>query len=557
MKLFVTGGTGFLGSHLLNELKANLGPTDVVYVLCRSPRTFDDSRFQAVVGDFKGIASARTELLASDYVFHIGGEARFGNDLDYQGSNIQPTREMLDILKGSSTLKNFIFTSTIGAFDREPSDRIKDGISIHSRPNPTSKYGKSKLECEQMITSSGLPFTIVRPTWIWGKGMRLDSHVNAFVSLVIKLPLMARLGFPGKVSLIYVEDMARALANCINNASVVNRCYFGVTENASIGTILNMISRRLSGREISQIPIPSFHFLLSRIHKKLPLALANLFLNYLTAQDEAFAKDFGINAPVVLSNALDSVIENNPNAHGVYLITGANSGIGLAVAKSLRKQKKPLVLVDRNIDRLAPFVGDTVIEADLSDAAARTKIVKIVSQMPLRCLMNIAGVGFRGGFFDVEAESVSKTVDVNATGTLLLTHSLRKKLVADHSDIVNIASSVAYYPLPGMAVYAASKAFIASWSEALAVELKRTNRVFTISPGGTKTNFQTSAGVKATGDLLSPDAVSARILKTVAGKGKPKTAVYGTKANVLFVMVRILPQRVIAKIMGRLFSEAR
>lgn len=555
MKYFVTGGTGFLGRYLIREVLSKASSSDEIHVLCRAERKFTDARIKCVVGDLTKLAELAPLIQSCEYVFHIGGEARFGSHLDYFGSNVVPTRDLVSILKKCSVLKNLIFTSSIGAFDRHSSDRLKGPITADCTAAPTSAYGKSKLECERVIVDSGLPFTIFRPTWIWGAGMRLDSHVNAFVSLVNKLPLMARFAFPGKVSLVYVEDMARAMAATIENPSVIGKCYFGVTETLPIGDILKRISHQLTGKGRSQIILPAFRPIFGRVHRRLPLALANLFVDYLTAEDSRFIEDFSLENPVRLSEGLNRVVESNPNVSGVYVITGANSGIGLAVSRSLKEQGKPLVLIDRETSNLEEFSEHTIIQADLSDMDALSRIVKSLESRPIRCLMNIAGVGYKGNFFEASSESIDRTLAVNAHGTLMLTHQLRHRLTADRSDILNVASSVAYYPLPGMAVYAASKAFLANWSEALAVELRSTNRVFTISPGGTKTNFQRSAGVKESTDLLSAEDVSARILKTIGRK--PKTAIYGTRAKVMALTARILPPRTVALLMGRLFREAR
>jgi short-subunit dehydrogenase len=553
---YVTGGTGFLGGHLLQRLRNRLAPTDRVYVLSRTEKDFGDPRIQCLKGDLEHVEQTKSALLESDYVFHIGGEARFGNDLDYDGCNLTPTRKMVEILKDSRTLKSFVFTSTIGAVDRQPSDPVRQPLTLAALPNPTSKYGRSKLDCEKIIEASGIPYTIVRPTWIYGKGMRLDSHINAFVSLVIKLPLLARFHFPGRVSVVHVEDMAQALVNAIGNPKVLRRTYFGVTETVSIGSILQRIQSKLSGRPKSQFALPRFQFIFSKLHPKLPLAAVNLFVDYLSADDKNFCADFEIPSPISLADGLNEVVNQNPRAHGAYLITGANSGIGLALARELNRAGHRLILVDKNTTQLqAEFSAHPIIQADLSKPESLAPITDAAEKIPLRALMNIAGVGFKGKYFEVNESSIHTTVAVNVEAPLALTHALRKKLVADQADIVNVASSVGYYPLPGMATYAASKAFLISWSEALGIELKKTNRVFTISPSGTRTNFQIAAGVKQTKDLSSPEEVSIRILRNL--KSKPRAFIYGSKGKILALAGKFLPPRTMAGLMGRLFSGAR
>ena len=104
---------------------------------------------------------------------------------------------------------------------------------------------------------------------------------------------------------------------------------------------------------------------------------------------------------------------------------------------------------------------------------------------------------------------------------LLITKSLLRQLRESRSSIVNVASSVAYAPLPFMSVYASSKAFMANWSESLTYELKETNKVITVLPSGTFTQFQKSAGVKVSSDgkgLLTPGYVAKKI-ETAVKKG--------------------------------------
>ena len=172
-------------------------------------------------------------------------------------------------------------------------------------------------------------------------------------------------------------------------------------------------------------------------------------------------------------------------------------------------------------------------------------------------LINNAGVGCRGGLLEQPRERAEQTVRVNILGTLGLTHRLRRKLRRDCTTIVNVASSVAYHPLPYMSVYAASKAFILNWSLALSEELRETNRVVTFSPSGTRTNFQHASGVKgAQGtDLLAPAEVARAILHTTH-RGK-KHRLLGLKSRVLVGVSRLLPIPLRLYLWRRLFAAAR
>ncbi len=152
------------------------------------------------------------------------------------------------------------------------------------------------------------------------------------------------------------------------------------------------------------------------------------------------------------------------------MITGAAGGIGRALTRLLESRGRTLVLIDRDPRGVESPERHTVIEADLSDPAQVAAVADRLNGLAISCLINNAGVGFRRSFRAMTERELAATIDVNVRGTMLLTRLVLDRLVHDRASIANVASSVAYNPLPGMAAYAASKAMVASWSEALAHE---------------------------------------------------------------------------------------
>jgi short-subunit dehydrogenase len=134
---------------------------------------------------------------------------------------------------------------------------------------------------------------------------------------------------------------------------------------------------------------------------------------------------------------------------------------------------------------------------------------------------------------------------------------LINKLKKDKSVIVNIASSVAYNPLPGMATYAASKAFLLNWSLALGEELKATNKVITFSPAGTKTNFQNSAGVKNVDSpsLFDAETVADAIIQAI--KKKQMHTIMGIKTNLFILLIRLIPHKYRLALLSQIFEKNR
>ncbi len=558
MKLFVTGGTGFIGRVFLGRLLREIPEDAVVHLLIRKPADFDDPRIHPLVADLADISRAREQLLECDYVFHLGGNATFGDEADYDAVNYEPTRVIVEILKASRVLKCLVFTSTIGAVDRAPSDRCHDPLTVESPPFPRSCYGESKLKAERCIQVSGIPSCIIRPTWVYGSGMRTASHISRFVSMVFARHPVTKVNFSGRVSLIHVNDLALALVRCIGNQEAVGRVFFAETESLSLGAIFSCIATRLFGSASLQIPMLSFSALFSRLHGHIPLAVANLFLDYLWAKDVRFTACFALSNTIMFKQGIDDVIADHPRISGCWVITGANSGIGLALSRMLGGQKVPLLLIDRQVDKLGEFSCAEVLQADLTNEADIDRICNVVGKRRIRCLVNNAGIGVRGTLQHIRQEEIKRIVSINSLAPVLLTRGLIDQLIAQESVIINIASSIAYNPLPYMSLYSSSKAFVSNWSESLTYELRRTNRVVTFSPSGTLTSFQNSSGVKLRNEgkgLLSPEFVAGRILKAERGGGP--VVILGWPTKVLLLVSRFLPRSINISLWGKLFEQYR
>ncbi len=184
------------------------------------------------------------------------------------------------------------------------------------------------------------------------------------------------------------------------------------------------------------------------------------------------------------------------------LITGASSGLGEAFARQLAAQGANLVLVARSEDtlnRLAETlrgearVQITVLPTDLSSAAEVDRLIAEIQNRALRIdiLINNAGLGVFENFLDTQLTEQVEQVDVNARALIALTHAFAPCMVEMHrGGVINIASTAAFQPLAGAAVYAASKAFVLFFSEALSLELDKTGVTVTAAcPGPVATRF--------------------------------------------------------------------
>lgn len=186
------------------------------------------------------------------------------------------------------------------------------------------------------------------------------------------------------------------------------------------------------------------------------------------------------------------------------LITGASMGIGEVFARELSKRGATLVLVARSegkLTALAKELGNTqVVALDLTKpGAARTVFEAVKAQgLTVDVLMNNAGFAAYGRFTEVPFETQTDELRLNVNALVELTHLFLPDIKRQRGGILNVASTAAYQPVPYMAVYAATKAFVLSFSEALWGELRSTGvRVTALCPGATDTPFFARAGEQA------------------------------------------------------------
>jgi hypothetical protein len=195
-----------------------------------------------------------------------------------------------------------------------------------------------------------------------------------------------------------------------------------------------------------------------------------------------------------------------PANRGTALVTGASSGIGAALARLLAASGFELVLVARREDRLVELRDDlakrhgtrsTVLVSDLGQYTAPADLVARLDSLGIRVsvLVNNAGFGLYGPFAATSWDSELQMLQVNIVALTALTKLLLPGMLARRDGrILNVASTAAFQPGPLMAVYYASKAYVLSFSEALANEVKGTGVTVTaLCPGPTASEFQGTA----------------------------------------------------------------
>jgi short-subunit dehydrogenase len=190
------------------------------------------------------------------------------------------------------------------------------------------------------------------------------------------------------------------------------------------------------------------------------------------------------------------------------LITGASSGIGEAFAERLAKEKHDLILVARSEDKLRTLCDEfskkyqvdcRYVAIDLMSPNADLTLFEQTEGKGLEVdwLINNAGFGSSGDFAKLELERELEIIDLNVSALVALTHRyLQKMRERKGGTIVNVSSAAGFQPIPFMATYAATKAFVTSFSEAIAEENRPYGiHVLALCPGSTKTNFFAASNI--------------------------------------------------------------
>src|SRR5438093_3162081 len=253
---------------------------------------------------------------------------------------------------------------------------------------------------------------------------------------------------------------------------------------------------------------------------------------------------------------------------GTALITGASSGIGAEFARQLARDGVNVVLVARRADRL-----EGLRKAIESETTARCRVIVNdlsrpdgprevwqelqIHDVKVDWLVNNAGFGTNGLFAGLPLEREIEEVQLNVGALVALTRLCLPGMVERRAGyIVNLGSVGSWVPTPYMATYSATKAFVLSFSEALAIELAGTGvRVLALCPGATETEFQQFAGLGEKVPKFTYMTAQAVVRQAIAAaKSGKRTFVPGGINKMLVGFTRLAPRRIVARMAGSMFK---
>lgn len=251
------------------------------------------------------------------------------------------------------------------------------------------------------------------------------------------------------------------------------------------------------------------------------------------------------------------------------LITGASSGLGEEFARQLAAKGANLVLVARRGDRLEHLaaelrtkhaVGVTTLTQDLGAPGAAAAVSARLAGLgiPVHTLVNNAGFATRNRFEDEDPDRIRDEIALNVAALVDLTREFYPRMLAHgHGALVTVASTGAYQPVPLMAVYGATKAFVLSFTEALWVEARGTGlKVLALSPGATRTEFFEHAGDDAqVGSMQAPAEVVRLALATLDRRDPPPSIISGTSNRLTAGISRVLSRRATARLTGAITAR--
>jgi UDP-glucose 4-epimerase len=274
MRALVTGGTGYLGSFLVRQWAQQYGPAAVDCLVPpegnpaerATQQLFADLGIRCVEGDLRCCPVAADLNGPWDVVFHLAAATDTSlPERDLAPVNVEGTANLLASLNGRLRGKRVVFTSTSAAVDR--GDRPRGPLTEASPCRPRTAYGRTKLAAERLVqqwcSREQVDYTIVRLTTLYGPGVR-TGLIPVLADNLRQGRLAARLDWPGRVSLLYIEDAVRLLVFLAAAPQAANEIFFLTSgQSVRVGDLAQRILD-LTNVPAGSIRVPAWCWRLAR-----------------------------------------------------------------------------------------------------------------------------------------------------------------------------------------------------------------------------------------------------------------------------------------------------
>jgi uncharacterized protein YbjT (DUF2867 family) len=203
--ILVTGGTGFVGRHLIAALRREGLPVRAVVRRSSKASPIEDLGAEPVEGDIADPASLEAAAKGCERIIHLVGIIQEGRGFTFRSVHVEGTRNMVLAAK-KAAVKQFFYQSALG-----------------TRENAKSEYHRTKWDAEQLVKASGIPYTVLRPSLIYGSG---DAFTERLSEMIRRAPVLPVIGSGrSKVQPIHIDDVTACIVKAVRGDAFLNRSF--------------------------------------------------------------------------------------------------------------------------------------------------------------------------------------------------------------------------------------------------------------------------------------------------------------------------------------------